>query len=415
VAVAEYVSKNSAIFKKLADDLEISLDYFIATSSDRKHLLGAQKLWRACRKEDIYKKKYAGMYCVGCEEFKTEKDLVNGECPEHPGKKLEIVEEENYFFKLSDYQDKLLKIIESGEMKIVPEIRKNETLAFIKSGLQDFSISRSKERCKNWGIPVPEDDSQMMYVWFDALSNYINALDYATESENYKKFWQGDGQKVHCIGKGINRFHTIYWPAMLLSAGLPLPTTVFIHGYVTINGQKMSKTIGNVIDPEDLIKEYGVEPVRYYLARHISSFEDSDFRMENLKEAYNAHLANGIGNLTSRVMKMAENNLDGPVVVSEKTIPQEFFDLLGNFQIDKACDFIWEKIGEMDKFIQENQPFKVVKTEKEKGQKMITELVVRLYFVARMLNPIMPETSGKIKKLVKENKSPEEPLFLRKE
>ena len=303
--VKEFVAGNAELFQKLLTTLNISNDDFIRTSAEDRHIKGAQKFWAACKPEDIYKKKYRGLYCVGCEEFKLEKDLVNGECPEHPGKKLEEVEEENYFFKLSNYQDKLLEIIKSGEIAIIPDGRRNETLAFIESGLEDFSISRSRERAKNWGVEVPGDLSQVMYVWFDALSNYITALGYADDSEMFEEYWQ-KGETLHVIGKGINRFHAIYWPAMLLSAGVALPKKIFIHGYVTANGQKMSKSIGNVIDPFEVVEKYGIDPVRYYLLREIPSTEDGDFSYEKFEERYNGELANGIGNLVARVATLGE-------------------------------------------------------------------------------------------------------------
>jgi len=415
VPVADFVNRNSAIFKKMEEDLEVETNDFISTSVDPRHTKGAQKLWSVCKKEDIYKKKYRGFYCIGCEEFKTEKDLINGECPEHRGKKLEIVEEENYFFRLKNYQAKLKELISNNTISIIPETRRNETLAFIKNGLEDFSISRSAVRAKGWGISVPGDESQMMYVWFDALSNYINALGYDSNDALYKKFWADDGERVHCIGKGINRFHTIYWPAMLLSAGLSLPTKIFIHGYITADGEKMSKSIGNVVDPQSLIDEYGAEALRYFLAREISTFEDSPFTMERFKAAYNSGLANGLGNLVSRVMKMAATHLEKPIEIPPDTITEDFKNALNNFDIQKASSIVWKNIAEADAIIQEKAPFKLVKTDKATAQKIIQDLCIRLYTIGRMLNPIMPETSIVVKNLVKENKMPDKPLFARKD
>ena len=341
--------------------------------------------------------------------------MVNGECPLHPGRKLEGVEEENYFFKLSNYQNTLEKLISSDALKILPEGRKNETLSFIRGGLEDFSISRSKERAHGWGIPVPGDDSQIMYVWFDALSNYINALGYGEGSEQFEKFWTNGNERVHAIGKDINRFHTIYWPAMLLSAGLATPTLAFIHGFITIDGQKMSKTTGNVIDPNDLINEYGAEVTRYFLTRKISTFGDSDVTLEKLKESYNADLANGIGNLVSRVMKLSSTYLKEAPEIPEKSIPDTFKEALSNYEIQKAADIIWESIQALDLYIQESKPFEVVKTNEEKAKEIINEMVIHLYTIGRMLHPFMPELNIQIKKLVKENKMPEKPLFPRKD
>lgn len=405
----EYLEALSENFKNLYKDLNISYDQFIRTSDKEKHWPGAIALWnKLVEAEDIYKSKYEGLYCSGCEAFYTGKDLINGKCPIHltlPEK----IEEENYFFKLSKYNNIIKQKIESNELEIIPVTRKNEILALLERGLEDISFSRPMRNVPH-GIPVPNDSEQVIYVWCDALVNYISALGYGGNDELYQKFWPG----IHVIGKDILRFHAAIWPAMLLSAGLPLPKSILVHGMINSGGHKMSKSLGNVIDPQDLIDEYGSEAVRYYLAT-LSPFEDSDLTLDRFKDVYNANLANGLGNLVSRIMKMASDNLEKSVVILEQENMSKFFDCLENFEISKACDFIWNEIGEMDKYIQDHQPFKVVKTNKEEGQKMISELVVRLYFVARMLNPILPETSAKIKSLIKENKVPEKSLFQRKD
>ena len=309
-------------------------------------------------------------------------------------------------------------LISNNTISIIPETRRNETLAFIKNGLEDFSISRSAVRAKGWGISVPGDESQMMYVWFDALSNYINALGYDSNDALYKKFWADDGERVHCIGKGINRFHTIYWPAMLLSAGLPLPTKIFIHGYITADGEKMSKSIGNVVDPQSLIDEYGAEALRYFLAREISTFEDSPFTMERFKAAYNSGLANGLGNLVSRVMKMASTHLEKPAKVFAINNP-DYEKSLNCFDIKSAAETVWTHISWMDGLIQTKQPFKLLKSEnveeKNEGIKILNNLILDLYAVAIFLEPFMPETAKTIQTLIKENKMPEKPLFARKD
>ncbi len=295
--VAAFVEEHAKHFSNLKSALNLSIDDFIRTTEER-HIVGAQKLWSLCKKEDIYKKRYKGLYCVGCEAFYTPDELINGLCPEHK-RPLEEIEEENYFFKLSNYQKQIQELIASDALRLVPEGKKNEMLAFIGRGLEDFSISRSKERAHGWGVAVPGDPSQIMYVWFDALSNYINALDFGSNEKLYKKYWvQGKHREVvHVIGKGIARFHAIYWIGMLLSAEQPLPTEEFIHGYITVNGEKISKSLGNVIDPYDVIGKYGVDPVRYYLLGAIPSYDDGDFSTERFEEFYTAHLANGIGNI----------------------------------------------------------------------------------------------------------------------
>lgn len=408
--VEEYLKELSENFKNLYTGLNVSYDQFIRTSDKEKHWPGAIALWnKLVEAGDIYKSKYQGLYCSGCEAFYTEKDLVEGKCPIHLTEP-EKIEEENYFFKLSKYTSIIKQKIESDEFKVAPETRKNEILALLDRGLEDVSFSRPIENVPH-GIPVPNDPTQVIYVWCDALVNYISALGFGGNDTLYKKFWPAS---VHVIGKDILRFHAAIWPAMLLSAGLPLPRGLLVHGMINSGGHKMSKSLGNVIDPQDLIDEYGYEAVRYYLAT-LSLFEDSDLTIERFKDVYNANLANGLGNLVSRIMKMASDNLEEPATIPEREDMDEYFSHYEKFEINKACDFIWKEISEMDKFIQENQPFKVVKEDKEKGREMISSLVVRLYSVARMLNPILPETSAKIKSLVKENKTPEKPLFARKD
>src|SRR3990172_6810474 len=254
IPVQKFVDQNSQRFEDLKGALNLSFDDFIRTTEER-HVKGAQIFWEACNPDDIYKKTYKGLYCVGCEEFKTPKELVEGKCPEH-GTVPEEVEEENYFFKLSRYQKQLEKLIEKDELKIIPETRKNEVLSFVRSGLEDFSISRTQERAHGWGIPVPGDPSQTLFVWFDALTNYITALGYGGDGKKFKKYWKENPQRVHVIGKGILRFHAVYWPAMLLSARIPLPSEIFVHGYLTVEGQKISKSLGNVVDPYALVEKY---------------------------------------------------------------------------------------------------------------------------------------------------------------
>lgn len=410
-SVEEYLNEVTANFKDLYSKLGISYDQFIKTSDTEMHWPGAQALWnKLVEAGDIYKASYTGLYCVGCETFYTEKDLVDGKCPVHltvPEK----IEEENYFFRLSKYTDVIKEKIQSDELLVVPQTRKNEILALLERGLEDVSFSRPLKNVPH-GIPVPGDESQVIYVWCDALVNYISALGYGRNDELFKKFWPAD---VHVVGKDILRFHAAIWPAMLLSAGLPLPKSLLVHGLITSGGHKMSKSLGNVIDPYELIEEYGYEAVRYYLAREVSPFEDGDMTKERFKESYNANLANGIGNLTSRIMKMAQDNLDAPVVIAESLDMSSYFAFYDAYEINKAGDYIWDEIKTLDQYIQENQPFKLVKTDKEAGQKMISQLVVRLYRVACMLSPFLPETSEKIKTLVKDNKTPEIPLFVRKD
>ncbi len=310
ISTQELCDKNSAIFKEVATSYGLSFNKFLRSSDKNEHWPGVWKLWNLCKEAgDIYLKKYKGLYCVGCEAFYTKDELVDGVCPEH-GTKPEIVEEENYFFRLSRYQDELRKIIEENKLKIVPEFRKNEVLSFIDKGLEDFSISRSRERAKGWGIPVPGDESQIIYVWFDALCVYLTGIGFGKDEEKFKKWWPAD---IHVIGKGITRFHAIYWPAILLSAGLELPKTIFVHGYITVEGQKMSKSLGNIVDPRELIKKYNPDFVRYFLLSEISPFEDGDFSEKRLIEKVNNELIANFGNFVYRVLSFLKKNFNSKV------------------------------------------------------------------------------------------------------
>jgi len=285
----------------------------------------------------------------------------------------------------------------------------------VERGLEDFSISRLKSKMP-WGIPVPNDNEQVMYVWFDALVNYISTLGWGTNDEkDFAEFWINGTPTQYC-GKDNLRMQAAMWQAMLLAADLPHSYQIVINGFLTgEGGVKMSKSIGNTVDPHEVVQKYGAEALRYYVCGEVSMFEDSPVSMDLIKQSYNTKLANGLGNLVSRVMKMAQDNLTDSIKIENKNISHEFFDCLAKFEINKACEIIWSEISEMDKYIQENQPFKVVKTDKEKGQHMISDLVTRLYFVAQMLYPILPETSEKIKELIKQNKTPNNPLFIRKD
>ncbi len=405
--VTEFVAENAESFKALAGSLDLSFDQFIRTTEPR-HFEGAKKMWNAFKKEDLYLKKYRGLYCVGCEEFKTEKDLVEGLCPDHKVAP-EAIEEENWFFKLSNYQDELLKLIESNTLKIYPDYRKNEVVSFIKMGLEDFSISRSVARAKGWGVPVPGDESQIMYVWVDALSNYITALDYATDGELYQKYWTGDSDRVHVIGKGILRFHAIYWPAMLLSADLPLPTTIYVHEYLTINGQKMSKSLGNVIYPDELVEKYGVDGTRYLLLTALPYSKDGDLSWEKMTEKYNADLANGLGNLVSRVLRLAENQESG--IRNQESETEELRHFIAEYRIAEALEYIWGKIREANKYVDDMKPWELAKTDEEKFRSVMANLLTQVSMIATLLKPFLSSTSEKIETALKTGKV--EPLFQR--
>lgn len=412
ITVQKFVDKNSRIFEDLAKKLNINFDVY-QRGSNPKHYFSSQKLWQLCFKnEKIYKKSYTGLYCVGCELFYEKSELdKNGECLEHPGKKLEKVSEENYFFKLSDYQNELREIIESDILKITPEIRKNEILSFIRGGIKDISISRSNERAKNWGVPVPNDNSQIMYVWFDALNIYRSGVEDRKDIE----WWPAD---LHVIGKGILRFHAIYWPAFLLSAKLPLPKAIFVHEYITVNGQKMSKTVGNVLDPIPLIEAYGADALRYYLLAKISPFSDGDFSEEKFKEVYNSDLANGLGNLVARVAKLCElsnyiNKISPANFADNEHVYKE--DLL-EYKFNQALETVWLNIETLDIKINKQKPWELVKTDSEIGKlhKYLDDYITEIRIIGILLKPFLPKTAEKIEKQFKEPRIiSQNPLFPR--
>jgi methionyl-tRNA synthetase len=407
----ELMDRNAELFRDLLSALDISTDDFIRTTEER-HILGAQALWKATNPEDIYKKSYSGLYCVGCEQFYKPEELKDGkECYDHPGKPLEEVTEENYFFKLSNYSKWLEEAINSNEIRIIPDTRRNEMLSLLKQGLEDFSISRPTVRTKNWGVPVPGDETQTMYVWYDALANYITALGYPEENGLFKDFWKDNDAKGHILGKGVNRFHTIYWPAMLKSAKLPVPNFALVHGYITVDGAKMSKTVGNTVDPQDYIKEFGTDATRFYLLREIASRADGDFSRGRFIESYNAYLANGLGNTTARVLKMAQSNDAHPELPkAEDILKSELFkkvnEFLDSFELEKAIEQVWKKITWIDERIQETQPFKLVKTDPEGAKKIIGELVIGLFEVAVVLQPFLPGTAKKILEAIEAKELP---------
>ncbi len=417
VSVQELVDKNSNLFFFLSKRLNVQFDIW-QKGSDPKHHIASQKLWELCSKNgDIYKKTYTGLYCVGCEQFYEKEELnQNGECFEHPGKKLEEVSEENYFFKLSKYQEQLTKLIESDELLIIPQFRKNEMLSFLKQGLKDISISRSNKRAKNWGVPVPNDPKQRMYVWFDALNIYQSGVGFALDEQQYKKWWPAD---LHIIGKGILRFHAIYWPAFLLSAKLEIPKSIFVHGYLTVNGQKMSKTIGNVVDPVEFIETYGTDALRYYLLREIPPFSDGDFSEKRFIELYNADLANGLGNFVSRVAKLCENasyTEMGSQDRSSMHIMQvdTFASALNTYRFNDALAFVFRKIEQADKFINDEKPWELIKSGNARTKAVLAHLVDQVQEIAILLEPFLPETA---KKIEEQFKGPEikakKPLFPR--
>lgn len=415
ISPQEFVDQGFEIFKEQIKIFGVSPDVHFVRTTDENHIKAAQEFWKRVNDNGyIYKKTYEAKYCVGCESEKTDSELVNGECPLHPGLEIKLINEENYFFKYSSFQDKLLKFYEDNSNFVIPEFRLNEIKNFVSNGLQDFSISRLKEKMP-WGIEVPGDPNQVMYVWFDALVNYISTLGWPDNLDNFEKYWVNGLPTQYC-GKDNTRFQAAMWQAMLMAADLPNSHQIVVNGFITGEGGiRMSKSLGNGVDPKVIVDEYGTDALRYFLLREVGSFEDSPFTVERFKEAYNAGLANGLGNLSSRILTLSQKYLEKCPEIPEKTDFTEYFNIYESFDLKRAMDYVWGKISELDEEIQKTEPFKVVKVDEEKGKELISNLVLKLYVIARMLNPLLPETNEKLKKLIKENKKPETPLFLRKD
>lgn len=400
-------------FDKLKQALNLSYDSFIRTT-DFNHIKAVQEFWQRCQKNgDIYKKNYKVKYCVGCELEKTDSELVDGKCPDHPKMKIEIIEEENYFFGFSAYQEKLLALYEKNPKFVLPTKRMNEVRSFVERGLEDFSISRLKSKMA-WGVPVPGDDEQVMYVWFDALVNYISALGWPDKLDNFEKFWPG----VQVCGKDNLRQQAAMWQAMLMSAGLPNSRQIFVNGFITVDGQKMSKSTGNVISPYEMVEKFGTDATRYLLLAGTSFGEDFDITWEKLIEKYNADLANGLGNLLSRVIALVQKN-DFQFSVqqsvwdnSQSNFDDSIADFINKLELGQALDQIWKIIQKNDKYVDENKPWELAKNDTIKFKEVMNNLISDLNLISQLLKPLLPETAEKIKKAL-ETKKTDGALFQR--
>ena len=403
--VKEYVDDNSDKFRKFIETLDVTYTDFVRTT-DADHERRVQEIWKKLE-DHIYLNKYEGWYCSGCERFVTEKECTEngGVCPDHQ-KPYEKLSEENYYFRISDFKDKIREAILKDEMQILPEFRKTEILKLLDES-PDVSVSRPTSQL-TWGVPVPGDDSQVMYVWIDALSNYITVLGYP--DNDISEWWPAT---VQVVGKDILRFHAIIWPAMLLGLGLPLPKTIMTHGFILADGQKMSKSIGNVVNPMDVLERHGLDAFRYFFLRHMDTFNDSDFTWEKFENAYNNELANDLGNLVQRLATMAMKN--GFVLGSydEMGLPEEYAQLMNEFEFNKAFDFAWERVQGLNRKIDDEKPWMLAKNgEKEKLMECLDGLVRGMLDAARLLEPFIPETVEKIRAVFTDPiVPPETPLF----
>ena len=409
VSTHQLVNENADRFFRLAELLDLSWQAFVRTSGNPVHQHTVEQIWNRCqRRGDIYRGTYDGLYCVGCEQFYLEDELRDGRCPEH-GTAPEQVREENYFFRLSRYQDELHRLVSSNQLRILPNERRNEVLRLIEAGLRDFSISRSRKRARDWGLPVPDDPSQVIYVWFDALTNYVSGL-----GENGLNLWNSAGRIEHVIGKGILRFHAVYWPAILLSAGLRLPTDILIHGYLTVEGRKIGKSLGNAVDPAAVVGEFGVEPVRFYLLRHVHTTRDGDFSRERLVAAHDGELADQLGNLVHRTVSLIGRYRDGfvPTPTALEESEQELAELarrtarevagaVETFALHEALASIWRLVAAGNCYVDRTRPWALGKAERNGEHDCNLDLLLYtladlIHSVGLLLRPFLPATANEI-------------------
>ena len=415
VDVREFVDANAAAFTGLARPLSLSVDDLIRTSSDPRHRPGVERLWRACAaRGDLYRRHYEGLYCVGCEQFYTDAELAGGRCPEH-GTLPEPVSEVNWFFRLSRYAGQLRDLIADAAIRVEPAGRRNEVLALIDGGLADFSVSRSTERARGWGIPVPGDPDQVIYVWWDALGNYLAALDYASGGANLDRWWDGAARRVHLLGKGVLRFHAVYWPAMLLSAGEAVPTDIVVHGYLTDGGRKISKSSGATVDPYDLVDRYGTDAVRWWLLREVPRGADADFTVERLVGRANDELANGFGNLVNRVVSMIHRYRGGHVPAATAAAPGSAASgsaalaaatgnapgliaaALDDFDFRRATEAVWRIADEANRYVNRTRPWDLAKAgDDAELAAVLAALLAACQAIGTHLAPFLPDAAARI-------------------
>ncbi len=410
VGVQEFVDVSAAAFTGLARPLSLSVDDVIRTSSDPRHRAGVERLWRACADSgDLYRKHYEGLYCVGCEQFYTAAELTDGRCREH-GTVPDLVSEENWFFRLSRYAGQLRGLIEAGTIRVEPAERRNEVLALIDGGLEDFSVSRSTRRARGWGIPVPGDPDQVIYVWWDALGNYLTALDYAGGGEDLRRWWTGASRRIHLLGKGVLRFHAVYWPAMLLSAGEAVPTDIVVHGYLTENGRKISKSSGATVDPYDLAGRYGTDAVRWWLLHEVPRGADADFTVRRLAGRANNELADGFGNLVNRVVTMIHRYRGGRVPVTAANAPDAaaldgavrnapglIAEALEDFDFRRATEAVWQIANEANRYVNRTRPWDLAKGGgRAELDAVLSALLLACQAIGFHLAPFLPDAAARI-------------------
>lgn len=415
-AVADFVGANGDSFERLGERLDISNDEFVRTSRDPRHVACVHSLWNACASRgDLYRKAYEGFYCVGCEQFYEPSELDEGKCPEH-AVALEIVREENWFFRLSRYGDQILALIEAGELQVTPAHRRNEITALLRHGLTDISVSRSAERARGWGVPVPGSE-EVVYVWFDALANYLTGLGHGTDDALFRRYWTKSGARLHFVGKGIAKFHAIYWPAILLSCGLPLPTSICVHGYLTVDGRKIGKSAGNGIAPDRLIEAYGTpDALRYYLVRHIRSADDGDFSEDRLNAAWSGELGGQLGNLANRVLALLATTFDGVtpeipesvLVQQAQQLSEKVHQSFENYELHIGLSEIFTYLAEANRVFTKQAPWadaKALASEIPAHERTATtrrlaatlaEQIYGLAIVARCLLPFIPRAAAEL-------------------
>jgi methionyl-tRNA synthetase len=410
--VARFVDRNASAFIDLLASLDVRHDDFLRTSADPRHRPAVQRLWQqSAARGDFYRQSYRGRYCSGCEQFYAEAELRDGRCPEH-GLRVEEVAEENWFFRLSRYADQIRAALRDGQPEIQPAARRNELLAFVESGLQDFSVSRPAARAGGWGIPVPDDPDQVIYVWWDALANYVSALDYGGDLQAYGEWWRDSAERIHIVGKGISRFHAISWLGLLLSAQLPLPTAVFVHDYLTLDGAKISKS-GNALESAGLIARYGNEALRWWLCSDVARLGDTDFTESRLVHRYNQDLAGGVGNLVQRtcalVSQLRPGQLDlecadtaGPLAEGVRSLPSVVDAALSSFDLRRACRAIISVVAQANRYLDLERPWELARLERSSGVRQprvdqaLATLVASCRLIAAELAPFLPAAANRL-------------------